>query len=101
MVRGTMGCCIGCGDRLDCGASTANSFRYSGAVQHARRQEPVPIVTPGAVRVAIEVGLLIVAVVAAFVVWPTCAAGIVVAIGLVMLITGRRRLQWLFGGATS
>lgn len=59
----------------------------------------IVVATPGPVRVVIEIGLLSIAIAAALVVWPVWAAVLIVVVGFVMLIAGRRRLAWLLSGA--
>lgn len=53
--------------------------------------------TPGALRIAIEMFLLVVAVVGAARVWPGWALGLVVVLGAVMLVSGSPRYRWLAG----
>jgi len=58
------------------------------------------VATPGPLRVAIEVALLAVAIVSAWIVWPRWAAIAACVLGLAMLITGASRLRWLARGAS-
>lgn len=51
--------------------------------------------TPGPIRIAIEMLLLAVAVISAWIVWPTWAAILVTLLGAGMLVTGLRRYRWL------
>ena len=51
--------------------------------------------TPGPIRIAIEMLLLAVAVLSAWIVWPTWAAILVTALGAAMLVTGMARYRWL------
>lgn len=51
--------------------------------------------TPGPLRIAIEMLLLVVAVVSAWIVWPTWAAILVTLLGAAMLVTGMPRYRWL------
>jgi hypothetical protein len=53
------------------------------------------VATPGSVRVAIEMLLVIVAVTAAFTVWPWWAGTAVVACGLAMVFASVPRYRWL------
>ncbi len=57
------------------------------------------ITTPGPIRIAIEVFLLVVAIVSAWAVWPTWAAVGVVVVGVAMLVSGVKRYRWLAQGA--
>jgi len=57
------------------------------------------IATPGPVRIAIEMLLLIVAVISAWLVWPTWAAGLVTMLGVALIVTGLPRYRWLLAGA--
>ena len=59
------------------------------------------VATPGPIRIAIEMFLLAVAVVSAWVVWPVWAATLAAALGVVMLVTGLPRYRWLAAGAPS
>jgi len=59
----------------------------------------VIVPTPGPARIALELGLLVVAIAGAARVWPTWSAIIVMLLGLAMLVTGRNRLRWLARGA--
>jgi hypothetical protein len=51
--------------------------------------------TPGPIRIAIEMVLLVVAVLSAWIVWPTWAAILVTLLGAAMLVTGMPRYRWL------
>jgi len=55
----------------------------------------VVVATPGPIRVAIELGLLGVALVASSLVWPGWVVAIVVLLGIAMVVTGRSRWRWL------
>ncbi len=57
------------------------------------------IPTPGPIRIAIEMLLLIVAGASAWTIWPIWAAIAVTAVGLALLFTGLPRYQWLAAGA--
>jgi hypothetical protein len=57
------------------------------------------IATPGPVRIAIEMLLLVTAVGSALLVWPVWAAVLVVALGIALLVTGMPRYRWLAAGA--
>ncbi|MGI9603891.1 MAG: hypothetical protein ACR2QE_18550 [Acidimicrobiales bacterium] len=57
------------------------------------------VVTPGPVRIAIELLLLVVAVASAWIVWPGWAATVVTTIGALMVVTGLSRYRWLAAGA--
>lgn len=59
------------------------------------------IATPGPIRIIIEMFLLIVAVLGAWIVWPMWAALVVTALGAVMIATGLPRYRWLAAGAPS
>lgn len=56
------------------------------------------IPTPGPARIAIEMVLVIVAIVGAWVVWPTWAAILVTIVGIAMIVTGLPRYRWLASG---
>lgn len=53
------------------------------------------IATPGAIRVMIEMLLLVVAVAGAFIVWPWWAGAMVAVIAVAMIVTGVPRYRWL------
>ena len=59
------------------------------------------IATPGPVRIAIEMLLLVTAVGSALLVWPVWAAVVVMALGVALLFTGMPRYRWLAAGAPS
>ena len=58
-----------------------------------------PISTPGPIRLAIEVGLMTVAVGSAAMVWPTPVAAATAATAAAAVISGARRARWLLAGA--
>jgi hypothetical protein len=60
---------------------------------------PPPIVTPGPVRLTLEMGLWSVAVVSAAVVWTTPIAVAVAGLAIVATIAGAPRARWLLSGA--
>jgi len=57
------------------------------------------IATPGPVRIGIELFLLAVAMVGAWIVWPVWSAVAVSILGVAMVITGLPRYRWLAAGA--
>lgn len=57
------------------------------------------VATPGPIRIAIEMFLLVVAVGSAWAVWPVWAAVVVTLLGAVMLVAGLPRYRWLAAGA--
>ena len=59
----------------------------------------VVIATPGPIRLIIELALTVVAVGAAWVVWPLWAAVVVTAIAAAAQVTGWQRTRWLAIGA--
>ena len=58
-----------------------------------------PVCTPGPGRLAIEVGLIAVAVGGAAMVWPTPVAAAVTATAVAAVISGAPRTRWLLQGA--
>lgn len=58
-----------------------------------------PISTPGPARLAIEVGLMAVAIGGAAVVWPAPVAAGIAATAVAAVISGARRSRWLLAGA--
>ena len=58
-----------------------------------------PIPTPGPVRLAIEVGLMAMAVGGAAMVWPAPVAAGIAATAVAAVISGARRSRWLLAGA--
>lgn len=57
------------------------------------------IATPGPIRIGIEMFLLAVAIVSAWVVWPDWGAIAVTILGVVMVVSGVARYRWLGAGA--
>lgn len=57
------------------------------------------IATPGPIRIAIEMLLLVVAIVAAWIVWPEWLAVLVTLVGVMLLRSGVARYRWLANGA--
>ena len=57
------------------------------------------IATPGPIRIGIELFLLAVAIVGAWIVWPDWAAIAVTIVGVVMAVSGVARYRWLAAGA--
>lgn len=57
------------------------------------------VAIPGQLRVAIEIFLLLVAVVGAWLVWPRWIALVVALLGIVMLVAGVPRYRWLLADA--
>ncbi|MGI9605624.1 MAG: hypothetical protein ACR2P0_05745 [Acidimicrobiales bacterium] len=53
------------------------------------------IPTPGPIRITIEMFLMLVAVAAAWIVWPTWAAILVTVLAVALLATGGARYRWL------
>jgi hypothetical protein len=62
-------------------------------------KEQVIVATPGPVRLVIELVLSAVAVIGAWIAWPTGLAVLVSLIVATALVTGMRRAQWLLQGA--
>lgn len=67
------------------------------SVRGDKKQVVVPV--NGATRVAIEVGLHVVAAVAPWFVWPEWAGVLSVAVVVFALLTGAKRTKWLLQGA--
>ncbi len=59
----------------------------------------IVVVTPGPVRVAIELLLYVVAIAAPWTVWPLWLAVLTTAIVLIAIASGLRRTRWLLKGA--